>query len=1090
MESTIEKLNQNRLMELDEQDFENILNNTELFTLLVQKVQEGQEINTKYAYILEEKLVSPEYVTIFLDLIKKQSPEEFVNIFFDSEETIKSQFPEETVPIVIEYLKANADEVLEQLKTSEQLYAKIEKNTTIKYILDNKLEQHYGSIYMSPITKEFEDLFIAALERNTYKKIYTITPAILSKCKETNNLSAAAYQVSGNNPEENEIILSALTDDFSLYNNLSHNFIELNKSDLRIFRGRLRSNSFIHIEEDEFTNPKLREIIKEEIERNHKLADEWSIYNHSDIYPEIVLAVIKYCNIDTLNSILRYNTKVISETLTTNQKELIESLIYNLEHNQDKIEELFKELTSSYSGISEEIRIILQDPTFFKYIIPKINIEIVLHSFINYEYSNGESRYYLKEEIYSLFEETNITIANIPNNFNYTVNYPDNIWLGIIPLLDEKQLTPNNIKLEKFIERPKVFDCILNRLKELKSNSYNSSLEYWQGTITDTLIEIVCSPENPLNLNTTQKLRILPASKMTNSNHIYEIINQIETIDYQTFQVILTTLSSIKDLNELKKIWSIIFPKLELNLSTIKSLASRCADIYGTLQQTKEGEKPNIDDTFIIFYECLGEYLKTQKEIPLILTRYFDEEIINIATYSSTECLVSNPSLFLIDGIQPAHFIKYIKKSKEQHLPIDLKLLHAAKETTVSLELYKYDNITYSDDAKTYSILLELLNNAPVGSIQRNIVDNWVNTHLTYKFFDCQTEGNKNNFLEMLLLEQEYTEKILEEINTSKITDGVVLSTHLLELLLIDQKNEEIKQKAFDTIIKLIEDNKINNYVPDYRLEALLEYVTHPSFVKYIKETCISKIGNYLSYIQHFLENDTYREYTFHILKENSHLATNNHILSLIKKDKDLKEYVRTNLENNNNSWLDFHENYLEPDLLKAYLKNHSIDKVVTFIVHNQNLSLITPELNEIFKEALLTQHQEYNKESYEILEQFYGLELLLLLETNNLIVLLQKNPETVKKFIEVFKERKLDEGIITSISDSFRQNYFNIENVHIINFYTNTLEKIQRGITDEEIEEVISTIIQYLPSNLEEDIIATNNELLLNTYKTNHYEF
>lgn len=33
MESTIEKLNQNRLMELTEQDYENIVNNTELKTL-------------------------------------------------------------------------------------------------------------------------------------------------------------------------------------------------------------------------------------------------------------------------------------------------------------------------------------------------------------------------------------------------------------------------------------------------------------------------------------------------------------------------------------------------------------------------------------------------------------------------------------------------------------------------------------------------------------------------------------------------------------------------------------------------------------------------------------------------------------------------------------------------------------------------------------------------------------------------------------------------------------------------------------------------------------------------------------------------
>ena len=41
MESTIEKLNQNRLMELTDKDYENIVNNTELKTLFLLKVKEG-----------------------------------------------------------------------------------------------------------------------------------------------------------------------------------------------------------------------------------------------------------------------------------------------------------------------------------------------------------------------------------------------------------------------------------------------------------------------------------------------------------------------------------------------------------------------------------------------------------------------------------------------------------------------------------------------------------------------------------------------------------------------------------------------------------------------------------------------------------------------------------------------------------------------------------------------------------------------------------------------------------------------------------------------------------------------------------------
>ena len=41
MENTIEKLNQNRLMELTEEDLENIKNNAELKSLYLLKIKEG-----------------------------------------------------------------------------------------------------------------------------------------------------------------------------------------------------------------------------------------------------------------------------------------------------------------------------------------------------------------------------------------------------------------------------------------------------------------------------------------------------------------------------------------------------------------------------------------------------------------------------------------------------------------------------------------------------------------------------------------------------------------------------------------------------------------------------------------------------------------------------------------------------------------------------------------------------------------------------------------------------------------------------------------------------------------------------------------
>ena len=88
---------------------------------------------------------------------------------------------------------------------------------------------------------------------------------------------------------------------------------------------------------------------------------------------------------------------------------------------------------------------------------------------------------------------------------------------------------------------------------------------------------------------------------------------------------------------------------------------------------------------------------------------------------------------------------------------------------------------------------------------------------------------------------------------------------------------------------------------------------------------------------------------------------------------------------------------------------------------------------------------------------------ILLLLETDNFITLLKQTPDIAKKFFEVFKKRDLDLQTIISINDSFQQKIFSIENIDVINFFTNTIEKIQRGITDEETQDVVKTIIQYI---------------------------
>ena len=1088
MDGTIEKLNQNRLMELTEQDYENIVNNTELKTLFLLKIKEGHPFDVNEAYVLEKEFFTADYITIVLDILKEQYPDDFVRFFFMDTDEIKKQVDEKTAKVLIEYLQDNMYYALSKLQNIDQHYEKIENPEVIENIITNKIEKHYGSIHMDQPTKEFEDLLVEALDRIQYKYIHTITPRILKKCIETGQVKAAMYGIHPENQEETEMIFAALEAETLIYSEIPHSFREHHKDDLRIIKYKLRDKSFLYISEEEIAREDVRKIIIEEIERNHELANEWDIIYKGGEYPEIALLLVKYWKKDTLKEIISYEREMISNLLPTHKDELIDAIIYNLEHNQSAIEEIINQFYTHAGYYPEVGTAIIENPKFFQYYISKISINTIIPYLISYEH-NGNPEYYIKPEIYELLSKSTIIFSEVQTNLNYQVDYPENIWLALIPVLNKSQLIPNNIDLDRFIQYERIFDCILLRLKELKSNVYNSKLEYWQGPVTQTLIDIVCDPTNPLNLNTAQKLRILPASKMTNIKHLIDIIKQSETIEHNDLQVLIPTLLNLEDLEQIKRICTVLFPKINRSSNSLSYLSNISAGAYGIIKNSKD-KKPNISDQYMTFYKCFEEYLKTQQNIPLSVTQYFDEEVAKLATYNNLDALVSNPHLFLVNQTAPQHFVEFIKDCQKKNLPINLKLIDKAAYTSLSSKPYDYENIKFSDDKETYEILFKLLNNTPNDSVEKKVVDLWVKNNLTYKFFDCQVEGNKTQFLDLLIINTEYTEKILEAIDADKIKDNTVLSSVLNQMLIIEQATPETNQRVLNTIIKLIKQDKINKFDPKDNLESYIKLIDDPIFIDYVSRTFIASIGNHTNQLEKLLRSDKYKHATLDALYKNVNLATNTNVLNLIKKMPEIKEYVKYALENSESRYIDFVSNFLDIELLNAYLTHRSIDQVITFIVHDQNTQRITPELYATIKTKLLEKHQEYNKETFDTLEQLYGPELLLLLETENFKKLLQKDPEIAIKFTEVFKERKLDESIITSINDSFRQNYFNIENIHIINFYTNTLEKIQRGITEEEIQEVMNTLINYIPSNLEKELEETGNELLLNTYKVNKHDF
>ena len=1094
MENTIEKLNQNRLMELTEEDLENIKNNAELKSLYLLKIKEGHDFSIEDAGgILDELMFDPEYIYTIFEQVRKQSLGEFLDFYSYPEAELKEQLPEESYKKLVQFLQDTLPDTINSLRELPELSNKITNPTLCQAIIDNKLEQHYGALKIDNPSPEIEQLFIEAIKNNKYKRFYTITDNILETLKETEQLAAAAYGIDPNNSYYSEIIISAIEEGKVLYDEVDYNFIKAHKNDLRMIKQRLRSSKhFISFEDEEMERAEVRQLIIEEIERNHALANEWQIQYYCSNYPEIAIAIVKYWDPEKLEYAIKYDSNMLGNTLKTHKPELIAAIIYNLQNNIESTEKIFTALMKCCYDHHEIFKELASNKVLFQHILPKIPIETILKYFISSEYiSYNNYRYYINEELYEILSSSDIHMTSIPKDFNFKVEYPDNIWLAIIEIISPEQLNDNNLPLERFNEKPHILDAIFKKLIEFKSNKYNSVLERFNGTFTPFMIETICSQENPLNITTAQKLRILPLAKVQDTKHIIDVLNNAEELDTNSIHLIIPTLFQMTNVEEIKQICNVLFPKIKYDDNIISYLSSISADVAGTLKNTPEGEKPNISEANLTIYYCLQDFLKTQKNIPLLLTQNFSEETVKLATYSNLEALTKNPNLFLTRTTSPHHFVNFIKECQDKGLPMDLKLIYKAARESVTTRFYEYKNVTFTNDKETYDILYNLLNDAKTNDPKLNIISLWVNKHLDYHFFDCQTSADKQQFMNLLILQDEYIDKVLDAIKSDKITDTTVLNTVVLETLITEYSNEKIKTKIENTIFDLIQKGKINIFSPNYKLETFLEHVNNPIFINYVIDTCIKpRIAMHTGSVKHFLKYPQYKQATLDAITQNTNLYSRSDILELTIEYPEIKQYVISCLEQDKNGWVQFQHYYIEKDLLPAYLKNNSIDTVITYFVHNTNLTVITPEINTIIKNEFFNKHPEYKKESYELLESLYGIQLIPLLETDNIKKLISQDKEVIEKFIEIFKVRKLDENMILSALDSFKQNRFNIDNVHIINFYTHTLEKIQRGITEEEIKEVIDTLLPVIPKKLEEDIKLTGNEYLLHLYLSSKEEF
>ena len=469
MEKTIEKLNQNRLLELTEKEYENIQNNAELLSLFLLKIKEGHPFCLRDAGdLLEEYLFDPIYTKILFERFKIEGPKEFYELMCLSNEKLAEEMLPEQLNTLLKYKQENYETLEKEIAGLQINIEKISDERIIKYIINNKIEFHYGSIYIDPVTPEFEELLIEALERNRYKKINTISERIFQKCAETKQLEAISGLLDTSNPEMINEILESLKNNEIQVSKLSYNLKTVLKHKPEYLRAVIIQNHSKHYNFDEevLNIKELRDVIIECLPNNPELAQDWCLRNNAESHLDLYLELIKYFKKDQLKELGGYDSKQIVALLQYDENNTIQNLLYALERNLDDLNEiLYNWLNENYSG-AQVVYSLFKYKEFTEYILKRYSIEklLIMTTTKTYDWETGKYQHIIPEEIYKALETAQIKITKVPENFEFKSTLPENVWAEIIRALEAERLTPENINIERFKNSEVVIEALLTKL--------------------------------------------------------------------------------------------------------------------------------------------------------------------------------------------------------------------------------------------------------------------------------------------------------------------------------------------------------------------------------------------------------------------------------------------------------------------------------------------------------------------------------------------------------------------------------------------------------------------------------------------------
>lgn len=1074
---------QNHFPELTEEDYNVIANNRELLNVLtaylINSSKDIEKISNLPSIILRKIFYTEPIFNFIMDYQKKEDFEEFLFVIYDKDSFDDYITPEninEANRLINELQDKYLPDIINRLNNNEKIDIIISNPKVIDYIIDSNLYSRANCIDVKDgvVSEKLESFLLRALEQTNNIVINIKTPKIIEYCVKNKCINRIINTFDSNNLSDIEFIKECFDNNSITYDDIKYNsFSNKNIESPSFIIQKICAKDYL-TEEQVLYIKNNHDLIEQIVELIGKLDDVPTNITHSlyDI-PEIQIAFIKYNNYPLLFDDKSYLERAINsfdfdlnELLETHHDLLIDAIKYFLDNNSSQKTRIANLLLwrVGYDEIKDLV---------FK------SLSNTDYNTLFYDYLNNSDTAPLERLIYYI--NKNKIHIDLMDETILRRKLPFDVFTLLLNSISDEQLNSKKINLYNIFHKDYYNDEELAKICEIiidKCILYKS--DFMQNYVS--LIKKYAKPED------IQKMIDHVADLKINIEGIIEIIN---TDKEGTF---------LELLNYFKRVTS-IRPDDFMAVSRILN-KDNIKIIPWMLNSHLLIKDDNLYNQLILLYTSFDNYLveeelkkefkyyileffKNNNNIPARYTKFFGNEIMLKATIDSdSDCYMYHPKIFDINLDSNDNSSDYSFYHNA--------LLFVLKEKVARGEPFSFKILTYC------------INNIPVSDENIKYFLNYDKMLIDIDFCSDFIKRNLNSPLYHDFILKKIIPNITKyDLNYFEIDNLINYMPELLDRLNeLANKGENFDIKVFK-ILNYIQNENVNAFLNKIYDNNLIDYdnlawfknktdyswffdLQHPLVDKMIINNIIPDPLFLQYWINELLKKDP--KFEDYIVKEINKLdmISCQFIVPNISKYPKYYQAIIDAFEEGAVPIDNINEAYFDIGILQALLDhdhyNQNYKRIVSYLIHNyQNPS---KEIME-FLIPYISEKIGVQEDSFRYLYEIYGNTIVTLLENEKFILLCKQDLETVKKIAKLLEPRPLDRPMVEAINDSIRQNIFVMKNQRTLTIFTDVIAMIQNGTFNEVREEYIEMLLPAVVDNLEEEIKRTNNEVLLNYYKT-----